>query len=366
MRIRWWVVLTAVAAGLVPLDPRRVERWYSAGVYPQLQHAITPLTNRTSVALLDLSVALCVIGAAWALSRRVLRLGVRRAFLRSAGSLVTVGAVGYLLFLVLWGLNYRRAPLERKLDWDASRITRGAAVSLANTAARSVNGGFAAAHAGEWDVRALERSFAETQHALGAERGAVPGVPKRSLLTLYFRRAAIDGMTNPFFLEIIVNPELLGVERPYVIAHEWAHLAGYADESEANFVAWLTCVRGDPLARYSGWLAAYEQATRALPRDAREELTPLAAGPREDLRAIANRYERSSPTVRKAAQGVYDGYLRANRVEEGIGSYDAVVRLMLGTRFGPHWTPQARDPGEWPAPAAPTGRAPAPRAPAPR
>ncbi len=353
-------MLIAVAAGLVPLDPGRVERWYSAGVYPHLQHAITPLTNRTSVALLDLSVALCVIGAAWALSRRVLRLGVRRAFLRSAGSLVTVGAVGYLLFLALWGLNYRRAPLERKLDWDATRITRGAAVTLANTAARSVNGSFAAAHAGEWDVRALERSFAETQRALGAEHGAVPGVPKRSLLTLYFRRAAIDGMTNPFFLEIIVNPELLGVERPYVIAHEWAHLAGYADESEANFVAWLTCVRGDPLARYSGWLAAYEQATRALPRDARDELTPLAAGPREDLRAIASRYERSSPAVRKAAQSVYDGYLRANRVEEGIASYDAAVRLVLGTRFGPHWTPQARDPGESPAPT-PTGRAPAPR-----
>ena len=54
---------------------------------------------------------------------------------------------------------------------------------------------------------------------------------------------------------------------------------------------------------------------------------------------MAARYQRSSPVVREAASGVYDGYLRANRVEEGIASYDAVLRLMLGTRLGPEWTP---------------------------
>ena len=52
-------------------------------------------------------------------------------------------------------------------------------------------------------------------------------------------------MTDPFFLEVIVNPDVLPIERPFVVAHEWAHLAGYADESEANFVAWLTCAHGD-------------------------------------------------------------------------------------------------------------------------
>ena len=57
---------------------------------------------------------------------------------------------------------------------------------------------------------------------------------------------------------------------------------------------------------------------------------------------MAERYSRSSPAVRQAARGVYDGYLRANRVPEGIGSYDAVLRLMLGTEFEPGWTPKPR------------------------
>ena len=73
----------------------------------------------------------------------------------------------------------------------------------------------------------------------------MPGRPEATLLGGYFHQAAIAGMTDPFFLETLIAPDLLDVERPFVIAHEWAHLAGYADESEANFVAWLTCRRGD-------------------------------------------------------------------------------------------------------------------------
>ena len=32
-------------------------------------------------------------------------------------------------------------------------------------------------------------------------------------------------------------PDLLPFERPFVLAHEWAHLAGHADEAEASAVA---------------------------------------------------------------------------------------------------------------------------------
>jgi uncharacterized protein DUF3810 len=140
-----------------------------------------------------------------------------------------------------------------------------------------------------------------------------------------------------------VNPDVLPIERPAVLAHEWAHLAGYANESEANFVSWLTCVRSDdPVGQYSGWVATYQHAAAALPREVRATLQPLDPGPRDDLRAIYARYSRSSPVVRNAAHRVYDSYLRANRVTEGIASYDAVLRLMLGTRFDSGWTPRMR------------------------
>jgi uncharacterized protein DUF3810 len=342
MRTLGVLVLLAVAAAIVPVPADTVERWYSNGIYPRIQSVMTAATNPIPIAVLDFAAAILIgLGLAWFV-RRARSIGAARALLRAGARVVACAALVYLLFLGLWGLNYRRVPLEGKLDYERSRVTRDAAMALANTAADFMNHGYPAAHAGPPDMRSLERSFADVQRALGAHRDAVPGVPKRSVLTWYFRRAAIDGMTDPFFLEIIINPEVLDIERPFVVAHEWAHLAGYANESEANFLAWLTCVRADALAQYSGWVSAYEHAARALPREDQRALTPLDPGPRDDLRMIAARYERSSPAVRRAALRLNDRYLRANRVPEGIRSYDAVVRLMLGTRFDPGWTPRKR------------------------
>ena len=195
------------------------------------------------------------------------------------------------------------------------------------------------------DDHALAVALAGVERHLGATRTALVAQPKRSVLTWYFRKAAIDGMTDPFFLEIILNPDLLPFERPFVLAHEWAHLAGYADESEANFIAWLTCVSGSPSARYSGWLTAYEHLAAALPReDGRELAARLHPVVMADLAAARERLVRSSPAVRTAARGAYDTYLKANRVEEGIASYNAVVRLLLGTSFDLNWKPLLREP----------------------
>jgi hypothetical protein len=341
--VRLAIVLPALLVAFVPLPGRLVEAWYSRGVYPSIQAAITPLTNRAPTAVLDVAIIVLLVALAFLFWRRVRAGGVARALVRSALSLVTLGAVGYLAFLALWGLNYRRVALETRLDFDQARVTREAARRLGEHAVQTVNGEYASAHAAQQQGPSLESAFASAQQLLGSSRLAVPGVPKRSLLGFYFRAAAIDGMTDPFFLEVILNPDTLPFERPFVIAHEWAHLAGYAHEAEANLVAWLTCTQGDALARYSGWLAIYDHTAASLPKVDRSALAVmLDPGPRRDLDEVARRYRQSSPLVRDAARDLYDTYLRANRVEEGIASYSAVVRLMLGAGLQQGQVPRLR------------------------
>ena len=333
------IVIAALAAAFLPLPAQLIERWYSRAWYSRFQSVVTPAANLVPLALFDIAVAVAVVAALIYLWRqRPLRVA------SILGSLMVVAAALYLVFLFTWGLNYRRVRMEEKVAFDSSRISRVAAVRLANEAVTRINATYVPAHAMRFDVASLETAFASVQHALGAPRTPPVGIAKRSLLGWYFRKAAIDGMTDPFFLEIIVNPDVLEIERPWVFAHEWAHLAGYAHESEANFVAWLACARGDALTRYSGALATYEYAVRALPREVRRMLIPLDGGPREDLRAIAARYQRSSPTVRNAARDAYDSYLRANRVDEGIESYGAVLRLMLATELDAQGNPKLRTP----------------------
>ena len=143
-------------------------------------------------------------------------------------------------------------------------------------------------------------------------------------------------MTDPFFLETLVESDLLPVERPFVIAHEWSHLAGFADEGEANFSGWLTCMRADAAAQYSGWLFLFDELANGLSRADRAGVAArLDAGPRADRRAIAARLARDvKPQVSAAGWRVYDRYLKANRIEAGAASYAQVVRLVLGTRLG--------------------------------
>ena len=180
---------------------------------------------------------------------------------------------------------------------------------------------------------------------LGAKTASTPGRLKQSFLGPYFRWASIDGMINPFGLDVLVNPDLLPYERPFVAAHEWAHLAGYADESEASFVGFLTCMSGGTAAQYSGYLFLYWQvASDADPAVRRLIDRALADGPKADVQAIVTRVETGRfQGLQRASWGVYDQYLKANRVEAGVRSYGLVLDLLARATSQTDWTVRRRD-----------------------
>ncbi len=329
----------ACAVIAVPLPNALVERWYSTGLYPPLQRVLTQFSNLSPFALLD--VAIVGLPIAWAvLLVRDLRMSasVWTALGRWILRTVVAAATLYLVFLFTWGLNYRRVPLERRVRFDAGAVTPAAARDAAHLAVSRVNALYADAHASDSPDAArvdavLAAAFARATKELGALGTTVPARPKHTLLDLYFRPAAVAGMTDPFFLETLVESDLLPIERPFVIAHEWSHLAGFADEGEANFSGWLTCMRAGEPAQYSGWLFLFDELANSLSRaDRAAVVARLDAGPRADLRAIAARLARDvKPQVSAAGWRVYDRYLKANRVEAGAASYAQVVRLVLGT-----------------------------------
>ncbi len=340
--LRTALVAAAAGAALVPVPAALVDRWYSARVYATLQPLLTSISNLAPFALLDLLMAVIAVG--WiALAARDLRRapgGWRGALPIAARTIVWAAAV-YLVFLALWGLNYRRPRMRETLPYDPSAVTAPAAAGAGRLAAARLNALYDEAHAAGWPEpdavdAGLADGFARAVRDAGIARDVVPARPKRTLLDWYFRRAGVDGMTDPFFLETLVAGSALPFERPFVVAHEWSHLAGIADEGEANFTAWLACVRGLAPNAYSGWLFLYGELARAVAAPDRAALPgALAAGPRADLRAIRERYAREvSPRISGAGWRVYDSYLKANRVEAGAASYDEVVRLVLGLRLG--------------------------------
>jgi hypothetical protein len=330
------LVVLAFCAAIAPFPPTLIEEQYSRRVYPALQRSLTALSNTTPVAFFDgLLIAAALIG---------LVLLVRRGRVLN---LMCFVAIAWIVFLATWGLNYRRVSLEERPDFDRSRLSDRYVVAVAKQAVAQMNRLHPAAHAAPApDIETLARDLAPAMERAASVLGMTPPLParpKQTWLGRYFVRAGIDGMTDPFFLETLLAPNLLEVEQPAAMGHEWGHLAGLAHEAEAGYFGWLTCMQGDARAQYSGWVALYPRLVGALDEADRKAVqSRLAAGPREDFRRIAARLSEAHEGVRTAANNSYDVFLRANRVAEGIRSYDGVVRLVVGLRLAEGFTPPGK------------------------
>src|SRR5689334_2120365 len=352
--MRWLkaaVIAAAIGCALIPFSPSLIERFYSTGVYPFIQRVLTPISNVVPIAFFD-PLTVGAFGMATVAVVRAIR-DARRLkrwsrLLTTATNLATAAAAIYLVFLVLWGFNYRRVPMSSRLVVDRPAPNEQAVAALGLEAVQRINALYAAAHAAEdtpplRDER-LRAAFDSVQGYLTDAPRAVPGRLKQTIYGPYFRWTSVDGMVNPFALEVMANPDLLPIEVPFVAAHEWSHLAGYADESEANFVGWLTCLRADEAAQYSGWMYLYWQLANEVSPATRATLAAaLAPGPRSDIDAIVARLLRGQlPALRRSSWMLYDTYLKANRVEAGVRSYGLVVTLILRAKFEEGWKPIRR------------------------
>lgn len=343
------LVVAAIAA--VPWPGWVIETWYSRTVFPVIQRGVTSLSNLVSVALIDVALvltAVCLVTIGIRCARAVRSRGWFSALWESTRRIVRVAAVLALLFLLAWGLNYRRVPLELTLG-GAPGIppSPDAVVALAREAARAAGDMREAAQthaAGFADLAVrLEPAFRLALQRLGQPPLWVAGRPKHSpVLTPFFTAAGVTGMVNPVALESIVHPALLPFERPMVLAHEWAHLAGFADEADASAVAWLACVLGDPGLAYSAHVSVVLESATVLPDGEWPVIrATLDPGVVADIRALATRLTRQQPVVRDTALKVYDGYLKSNRVEDGVRSYSRMLRVLAtpGMRRALHQAP---------------------------
>jgi hypothetical protein len=147
----------------------------------------------------------------------------------------------------------------------------------------------------------------------------------------WMHAAGIDGVFNPVGQEPVVSNTLLDIERPFVFAHELAHVRGYPDEGDANVIATLaTLMSDDPTFQYSGWLNIWLYVRTP------ELEMQLDPGPRRDIQRV---FERSRAEqihwISDFQRILLDWFLKANSVQEGVRSYSRIALLASGTE--PFW-----------------------------
>lgn len=354
------LLLAIILQALANENPDLIENYYSRGIYPYIGRSLAYANRLVGFSLAEsvtlIFVLLLLTGLvilARALVKR--RISWRTFLLSSIKYSVGVAGGGMLLFLMLWGFNYGRQPLahslkleQREMNADELEMICRAMIAEANRAYEEAN---------PQDIKTvttqsrlpikwidldnlLEESFQREALLGSAARGGF-GPVKPVYFSSFMSRLGISGIYAPFTGEPNFNAQQPDCELPYTIAHEKAHQRGFALEDEANFIAYLVCIKSaHPYTRYSGHLMASVHLLRALSRVERERAhtvyATLGSGPRADLKAMRDFWTRYEGKLSQVTESVNNTYLKANRVKSGVENYSEVVALIIGYYFSQH------------------------------
>jgi hypothetical protein len=256
----------------------------------------------------------------------------RRRLWYAVGRLFCVIVLGYAWFLLGWGANYRRVPLDERLALTGTPVTTSEVERLAARLLEVI--------AREADAeRDLDAALASGMAALRATAERIEGRPvtlpprvKRTPPGLLLRAGA-SGVFAPWLLEPHVDGALPDYQHLAVALHELAHAAGYAGEADADLMAALAgLTASDPFMRYSTALRFLETVAGRLPAASRTALLATLPEPAQaDLaqwHGVLREYH--VPAWLRGLQfTLYDRYLRSQGVSEGIADYGRVVTLLV-------------------------------------
>ena len=346
-----WAVAVAgraIASG----HPDAVERLYARRVYPMVARIVSVATGWMPFSLAEVVLLACVVALLVGVASVVVRARWRRwsaaGVMTGAMRALALGAIAVLVFDVMWGFNYERAPVAALLRYE---LAPGPAADLADLSA-DLLGQAAALRAGlPEDGAGVLRLTDGRRGAVGragrgyeatevAHRLPVPllsAPPKLVLLSPVMSYLGIGGIFIPFTGEANVNATLPDWEIPFTAAHEMAHQRGYAREDEANFVGYLACrAHRDRDFQYSGTFRAALYALSALARADRESYARLRGqltGPLgRDLAALAAWHRRYESRLGDVQERVNDAYLKTQGQRDGVQSYGRMVDLLLAER----------------------------------
>lgn len=337
------VIVVAVLVAVVPLPPAWIESAYSNGLFAALNHAFASVSNAIPVAIADAELVFVIVVAIvlwvggltgvphWDRGRKALRLSIH--------TLAWV-AIGVILFELLWGFNYRRPTVAERIVYDPASVNDASVAAFSERIVNTLNRDVAAAHAERRvDREKLALAFLPVVGRLGDDWDIALTIPKATLLQPYYQAAGIGGQYAPFSFETLLNTSFLPFEVPRALAHEWAHVAGFTDEGDANYIGTLACLRSDdPLIQYSGAFWTYGDLPAAQRR--RLKLDPRVIA---DFRASRIRFERHYvPQLFAFQWRVYDRYLKSNGVAGGVASYGYFLRLLVGTQLDGQGLPIVR------------------------
>jgi len=339
---------------LLRTTPSVAESLLGSGPYPEAIRWLSLLTSWVPISLLEV-MALGLLLRVGIVLRRGVRLRQRGELaplsLLGSGVGTLVRDLGVLLFLfyLLWGFQYARPGLSAHLGmeaagevevWELAALAEGA-VEWTNQRYRALHGsddlGVPTPGQGLSDLAIpLAEGWRRVQVELNlpAHMSKAYGTPKPFLASPLLKRLGVAGMYLPYTGEALVLKDLPGVLQGVDLGHEMAHQRGVASESDANVLGFLVArASPDPALAYAAAAFLQRQLLTALQRIAPERARELARaripGVQRDYEDLSAFWRPAQTPVGVAATRVNDAMLRSHGIEEGVGSYQGSVWILV-------------------------------------
>lgn len=238
----------------------------------------------------------------------------------------------YLVFKMLWGLNYSRLPIAKQLHIADEKYTTAELVSLGQYFINRLNS-LQNIKKQDYNIQQL-REKAKTAYDVMQLKNAfftyrAPSV-KPVLNSWVVTKIGLEGYYNPLSGEANVNMLLPRTSRPFVTCHEIAHQLGVAREDEANLVGYLVASNSnDPFFQYS---AAYEvfkniffEIKMKSPEDYERLYKTLNPVTINDLKADKAFWQKYNSNMFAYMEVAFDRFLKLNNQSKGTDSYQDIV-----------------------------------------
>lgn len=324
------------------IQPDQVEKYYSAGIYPDIRSGLQFIFNRIPFSLGDILYLLLSIAILISVFQ-FLRLLFFQKKRREAGMLL-LNMILYLetaiiIFYLFWGLNYFRQPAAERLKLNGPDYTKAELYKITEILIDSTNSIRSKINPEQWpqtDYELYSESARAIENLLPPYNAAVYPIPKikNSLLSPLLDYFGNAGYFNPFTGETQINSGMPLYLKPFVACHETAHSMGYGAEDEANFIGFISASESDNLLfRYSAYYLAVQEfmfETSRLDTVVFQTLKSRISEPfLSDLKNERAYWEEYRGAARRFSSIFYDSYLKANKQPDGMKSYNRMIILTM-------------------------------------
>ena len=246
-------------------------------------------------------------------------------------------------FLILWGYNYQRIPIETQLDFVPKPLSLNELKeeldwltpqliaqrqAIPNQSEIALDASFYPSDL-EGNINDAVRTFLiKNGYRYYYRPNARFLKPKGVLLC-----NSTAGIYFPWVGEANIDAGLHPLSQPYVLAHEFGHAYGWGDEGTCNFIAYLACRQvANPFIKYCGllgyWRTVASNYKSYKPKEYAAFRAKLPKGIVADLDAINHTHRQYPDLFPKFRDATYDAFLKAQGIDEGMENYNRV--LMLG------------------------------------